>query len=35
MSWILDREDRGASEAMEWASRKPAKTAEYSMLFTC
>ena len=32
---ILDREDRGASEAMEWASRKSAKTAEYSLLFTC
>ena len=28
MSWILDREDMGASEAKEWASRKPAKTAE-------
>ena len=28
MSWLLDREDRGASEAREWASRKPAKTAE-------
>ena len=28
MSWILDREDMGASEAREWASRKPAKTAE-------
>ena len=29
MSWILDREGRGASEAMEWASRSPAKQLKH------